>query len=129
VIEEGFASGKLPRSNRDAASILAEASGRVSSDRAALPGLEARARADSKGALALNVADGYYGHGNYAKAVEFYRLAVQKGGVDSGLANLRLGMALAQAGQRAEAEAAFKAVSGPRAGLASYWLLWLSQRA
>ena len=128
VIQEGFASGKLPRSNRDAATILAEVGGRVSSDLAALPGLETRAKADSKGALALNVADGYYGHGNYAKAAEYYRLAIQKGGIDSGLANLRLGMAFANAGQRAEAEAAFKAVSGPRAGLASYWLLWLSQR-
>jgi hypothetical protein len=38
-------------------------------------------------------------------------------------------MALALAGNRAEAEAAFKAVTGARAELASFWLTWLAQRA
>jgi hypothetical protein len=38
-------------------------------------------------------------------------------------------MALALAGQRAEAEAAFRSVTGPRAELASLWMLWLAQRA
>jgi hypothetical protein len=37
-------------------------------------------------------------------------------------------MALALAGQKAEAETALRAVTGPRAGLANYWLLWLAQR-
>jgi tetratricopeptide (TPR) repeat protein len=129
VIDEGVAAGKLTRSNRDAAEILAEVGGHVSGDLAALPGLEGRARSGANGEMALNVANGYYGHGNYAKAIEYYRLALQKGGVDSNLVNTRLGMALAQAGQRAEAEAAFKAVSGQRSGIASLWLLWLGQRA
>jgi hypothetical protein len=31
-------------------------------------------------------------------------------------------------GNRAEAEAAFRAVSGSRADLAGYWLSWLNQR-
>jgi predicted Zn-dependent protease len=74
------------------------------------------------------VAEGYYGHGEYAKAAEFYRLALQKGSVDANLVNTRLGMALAQAGRKAEAETALKAVTGPRADLAGLWLLWLNQR-
>ena len=43
--------------------------------------------------------------------------------------NTRLGIALALGGHKAEAEAAFKQVSGPRTDLAGFWLLWLSQRA
>jgi Tfp pilus assembly protein PilF len=127
VIEEGYASGKVQRSNATATQILSSVSGRIAEDRAVLPGLEAKARAS--GTAALNVADGYYGHGDYAKAVEFYQIALQKGGVDANVVNTRLGMALANAGRKAEAEAAFKAVTGPRAELAAYWLLWLNQRA
>ena len=69
----------------------------------------------------------YYGYGQYAEAAELYRAALQKGGEDAGLVNVRLGAALALAGQRAEAEAAFRAVTGgDRAELAQLWLLWLS---
>jgi predicted Zn-dependent protease len=129
VVEEGFASGKVSRTNGDAGAILKEVGGRVSGDRAALEGLQARARTEAKGEFALRIAEGLFGHGDYAKAADLYRVALQKGGVDSNLVNTRLGIALAMAGQRAEADAAFKAVTGPRTALASYWLLWLSQRA
>lgn len=129
VIEEGASAGKISRTNPTAATVLKEATARAASDRAALPGLEAGARAGATGSLALKLAEGYYGHADYAKAAELYRLALQKGGVDANLVNTRLGMALALGGRRAEAETAFKAVTGARAGLASYWLLWLSQRA
>ena len=40
--------------------------------------------------------------------------------------NLRLGEALAMGGQRAEAETALRAVSGPRQAIAAYWLLFLA---
>jgi hypothetical protein len=129
VVEEGFASGKLNRSNADAAAILKEVGGRLAGDRAALSQLEPRARSDAKGELALRLAEGLFGHGDYAKAAELYRLALQKGGVDANVVNTRLGIALAMAGRRPEAEAAFKAVTGARMPLASYWLLWLAQRA
>ncbi|HLL59163.1 MAG TPA: hypothetical protein VK391_04650 [Allosphingosinicella sp.] len=129
VIEEGAAAGKVSRTNATAAAVLKETTARIASDRAALPGLEAGARSGANGSLALKLAEGYYGHGDYAKAAELYRLALQKGGVDANLVNSRLGMALALGGRRAEAETAFKAVTGARASLASYWLLWLAQRA
>jgi hypothetical protein len=129
VLEEGFASGKLPRGTADATAIMTEVSARIAPDRAALPPLEARARSGATGEFALKIAEGYYGHGDYAKAAELYRVALQKGGVDANLVNTRLGMALALGGRRAEAEAAFKAVGGARSALASYWQLWLAQRA
>jgi Flp pilus assembly protein TadD len=129
VVNEAVRGGKIPASNASAAAILKEVSPRIDSDKSALAGTEGRARSDASGSFALKVADGYYGHGDYAKAAEFYRLAVQKGGVDADLANTRLGMSLAMAGQRSEAETAFKAVKGKRAELANLWMLWLSSRA
>ena len=129
VVNEGVAAGKFPASNPSAAAILKEVTPRIASDKSALAGLEGRARSEASGDFALKVADGYYGHGDYAKAAEFYRLALQKGSVDANLANTRLGMALAMSGQRPAAEAAFKAVTGPRADLANFWLLWLASRA
>jgi tetratricopeptide (TPR) repeat protein len=129
VIDEGIAAGKISRTDATAAAILKEASTRVASDRAALPGLEAGARSGANGSLALKLAEAYYGHNDYAKAADLYRLALQKGGVDANLVNSRLGIALAMGGRRAEAETAFKAVTGNRARLASYWMLWLAQRA
>jgi hypothetical protein len=81
------------------------------------------------GRPALNAADAYFGYGEYDKAIPLYRAALQKGSVDPNVVNTRLGMALAMAGQKAEAEAAFKAVTGPRQDLAGFWLVWLGQRA
>ena len=129
VVNEGVRAGKFTASNPSAAAILKEVTPRIDSDKAALAGIEARAKSDARGEFALKVADGYFGHGDYAKAADYYRLAVQKGGIDANLANTRLGMALAMGGQRPQAEAAFKAVTGARAELANLWLLWLSSRA
>ncbi len=129
VVNEGVAAGKFPASNASAAAILREVSSRIAGDRTALTGLEGRARSERAGTFALRIAEGYYGHGDFAKAAEFYRLALQKGSVDANLVNTRLGMALAQSGRKAEAEAAFKAVTGPRADLANFWMMWANQRA
>ena len=84
--------------------------------------------AAANGQAARATADAHLGYGLYTEAAELYRAALQKGGEDANLVNLRLGMALALAGRRAEAETAFRAVTGPRAELASYWLLWLAGR-
>jgi tetratricopeptide (TPR) repeat protein len=105
------------------------AAAKVAEDRSGLPALERSALAAANGSPALGTADAYFGYGDYAKAVTLYKAALQKGGVDAGLVNTRLGMALALAGQKAEAEAAFKAIDGPRAELASLLQLWLSKRA
>ena len=103
---------------------------KIAADRASLAGLEQRSRAAPNGKLADATADGYLSHGVYAKAAELYRLALSKGGVDAARTNTRLGIALAMSGDKAGADAAFKAVSGePRAGLASYWMIWVNQKA
>lgn len=128
VVDEGVAARAISPTKDYFRQLLTATGGRVSGDRAALPGLQSKAMAASNGKLALSTADAFYGYGDYAKAAALYRAAIQKGGIDSNVANTRLGAALALAGQRAEAEAAFKTVTGNRANLAAFWMLWLSQR-
>jgi tetratricopeptide (TPR) repeat protein len=128
VLEEGSRLKMVDLNKSAFRELLRTASGRIAGDRASLPGEATRALAAANGTAALKTADAFLGYGDYAKAVELYRAALQKGSVDAGLANTRLGIALALAGNRAEAEAAFRAVSGARAELASYWLAWLARR-
>jgi hypothetical protein len=75
----------------------------------------------------LRIGDRYYGMGNYAKAIELYRMAMGKPGVDPAIANLHLGMALARSGDKAGATTALNAVTGPRADVAKYWLIYINK--
>ncbi len=109
--------------------LLASSAKEATTQRAGLAARQTKATAPAAtGADVLAVADANFAAGNHARAAELYRAALEKGGVDAALVNNRLGMALALAGRRPEAEAALRAVSGPRAELASLWLLWLNQR-
>lgn len=106
---------------------LALATRRATEDRAALAESR-RAALAGTAAQALGMGDAYYGYGQYAEAAELFRAALTKG-TDANVGNLRLGAALAMAGQRGPAETAFRAVTGPGADLAQLWLLWLSRPA
>lgn len=81
------------------------------------------------GMALLRIGDRYYAMGNYAKAVELYRMAMGKPGVDTAVGNLHIGMALARAGDKAGATTALNSVTGPRADIAKYWLAYVNQRA
>jgi predicted Zn-dependent protease len=128
VLDQGVSRNVL-RAGGSHAALLAAANGAVADDRAGLAGQRAAATAAPDARRAVGLADAYASYGQYAEAVTLYRAALQKSGADAGMINTRLGAALAQAGQRAEAEAAFRAVSsGPYQQLAGFWLLWLQQR-
>ena len=90
--------------------------------------LAAAAKSAQSGMALLRIGDRYYGLGEYAKAAETYGAAKAKG-ADSNLVNLRTGIALAAAGNKAGASSALSAVTGPRAGIAKYWLLYLQTKA
>lgn len=126
VLEEGLRRNLIVQNAAYARERLELTNRRVTDDRGSLAEGRRTALAGNA-AAALAMGDAYYGYGEYASAVELYRAALQKG-ADAGLANTRLGAALAMAGQRAEAEAAFRAVTGTRAEIARFWLLWLSTR-
>jgi Tfp pilus assembly protein PilF len=129
ALEQGLARNAITGNAAYAREMLSAAERRIAEDRQSLPAERTRALAGNSGETILRLADAYYGYGEYAQAAELYRAALEKGGVDANLVNTRLGAALARAGQRAEAEAAFQAVTGPRAELANFWQLWLSRRA
>lgn len=77
----------------------------------------------------LRIGDRFYAMGDTARAVQVYRDLLAKPGADRDLANLHLGMALARSGDTAGAVAALKAVTGPRADIAKYWLLYAQQKS
>lgn len=127
VLQDGISRNLITRNAAWARDHIARANERVSRIRSVYAQDRRDALAGNDPQRAVLVGDRHYGAGEYALAAEMYRAALQKGG-DAGSVNTRLGAALALAGQRAEAEAALRAVTGPRAELASLWLLWLSSR-
>jgi hypothetical protein len=129
VLDEAIAAGTFNAAdskNRDLVAAVKTAKGR---DAASLEASAKEVAAAPTGRNALKVGDGFYGLGNYARAVELYRMALSKGSVDANTVNLRIGAALARAGDKAGATAALNSVTGPRAELAKFWLLYLGTRA
>ncbi|HJP69658.1 MAG TPA: tetratricopeptide repeat protein, partial [Sphingomicrobium sp.] len=91
--------------------------------------LAAATKAAVNGTALLHIGDRYFAMGDYAKAVQLYRMALGKPGVDTAVANLHIGMALARQGDKAGAITALNSVSGPRADIAKYWLIYVNQKA
>ncbi|MDB5662462.1 MAG: hypothetical protein JWN59_800 [Sphingomonas bacterium] len=131
VIDEGASNGTLNlASNKNASEIKALVKGKVASDKTATNSAANDVKAGKGTAkLAVGTADALYGYGDFAQAAALYRLALQKGGVDTNLVNTRLGASLARSGDKEGAKQAFAAVTGPRAALARYWTVWLDRRA
>ena len=127
VLDDGVSRGVLDTGKPAIAAAIAGVARRATADRAALAGLRTRAMAGT-GAQARAAGDSFYAFGQYAEAAALYQAALLKGGEDPNLVNSRLGAALALAGRRIEAEAALHAVTGPRADLAGFWLVWLAHR-
>ena len=126
ALDDGVKKGAFTfASNRNAGEINDIVSKRIAGDKASLAGSEKNAATAANGRVAQSVGDGYYGYGNWAKAVELYKLALSKGGVDANLINTRIGMALARSGDAAGAKAAFAQVTGPRKDLADFWTLYV----
>jgi tetratricopeptide (TPR) repeat protein len=82
----------------------------------------------ANGNALVRIGDRYLAMGDQAKAVELYKMAIAKPDTDVAVANLHLGMALTKAGDKAGATAAFNAVTGSRAEIAKFWLIYLNQK-
>ncbi len=126
VLDEGVAARMVDPAKPEFKALLLSAGKAAAAGKAGLAGQAAKATA---GPAALKAADAYLSYGEPAKAVPLYRAALAAGGVDADLANLRLGIALAMSGNRAEAPAALGAVGGARKDLASLWMVWLGRAA
>lgn len=128
VVEEGIAAGKINASDKLFQDILKEATTKSAGQQERLPALVTDALAAPDARLAITAGNILYGTGDHAKAAELYRAALGKSGADKDMVNLRLGMALARAGDKAGATAALNAVTGPRAEVAKYWLAYVQTR-
>ena len=126
VIAKGKASGKIPAGDSDAAAVAKSASAGISSE-GSLSALATKAASSAKGDLAQQTADAYLGQGNYAKAIELYKLALQKGVTRTDQANMHLGIAEAMSGDKASADTQFAAVQAePAKDVASLWQAYVS---
>jgi len=130
VIEEGFASGAVNKTSRAVTERLVDAKARIPADKASVNTDEKRSATAADGRLAANTGSAFLAYGDYAKAIDLFRLAQKKGGIDADTVQMRLGIALARLGQKDAARDAFKAVTGAeRKEIANFWLLWLDQKA
>ena len=128
VLDQGVAARMVDPAKPAFKEAIATAAKQAAAARTGLAAQHSAAMAAATGTLALSAGDAHLAAGDHAKAAALYRAAIEKGGVDLAVANTRLGVALALAGNKAEAEPAFRAVTGPRAELASLWLVWLAKR-
>jgi len=126
VLDEGRATGKIPASDPSIGRMTTDINTAIKAE-GSLTTSETKAKAAANGRMALSTGDAYLGMGQPAKAIELYQVAMQKGGVDMSEANLHLGAAYAQAGQKDQAKAAFASITapGPRKDLAAFWVQYL----
>jgi hypothetical protein len=125
ILAEGVAAHMVDPLKATYKEAIVNANRLAAADRLKLPSY--RSAAAAGGDAAVTAGDHYMSFGEYAAAADFYRAALQKGVADADEANLRLGMALALAGNRGEAAAAFRAVTGARGELAGLWLAWAAR--
>lgn len=129
VIEQAVAARQIDPNKPLFKEIIGVLQSDRSMSRDALPELAKNALAGPAARLAVRTADAYYGYGDYSKAAELYRAALARSGADASRIHLRLGMALARAGDKAGATAALNAVAGPLSELAKYWLVYVRTSA
>ncbi|MFN9934704.1 MAG: tetratricopeptide repeat protein [Hyphomonadaceae bacterium] len=126
ALKQGIAKGILNTSKPLISEIIATASNQASVQKASLPRLEREATSNRQ--LALNIGDIYFGYGEFSRAASMYRMAIGEVGIDPSVANLRLGAALARAGDKARARAAFTRVNGGFSeALARYWMVFVGR--
>lgn len=130
VIDEGIATGKLKATDPSIAEARTTASTRIAADRASLPALERDARApNATGAVVSGAGDAFLSYGDAAKAESLYTIALTKPGVDSDRVLTRLGIAQADQGKTAEAQANFAKIQGVRKAIGQLWSVYTAQKA
>ena len=130
VIDEGYSSGMLDRSNSFVTEARAEAARRVKIDETELPDLARDARTSSANlATVMAAGDAYLSYGRGAEAEEFYAKASGMSGANTPLVLTRMGIAQLDQGKYSEAEATFNKVKGARQAIANLWAIYATQQA
>lgn len=126
VIDAGIAAKKVDPASADFKDMVAFLKAK---NKPSASDLDAALKMSPKGPNLLRIGDSFYALGSYAKAADVYRSAKGAAGVDANVLNMHLGMALARAGDKAGATAAFNAVTGPAADIAKFWLIYVQHHA
>ncbi|PSJ37250.1 tetratricopeptide repeat protein [Allosphingosinicella deserti] len=129
VFQEGVSDRMVDPAKATFKEAIATSKKKATTAKTKLAALRTAAASAATGTAALEAGDQYLSFGEYGVAADLYRTALQKGGIDPNVGNTRLGIALALAGNRPEADTAFQTVSGTRGDLAALWRVWLAQRA
>ena len=130
VIDEGYASGNLDRSNTFVSEARAEAAERVKTDETELPELAKDARAANANLVTVMAAgNAFLSYGRAADAEEFFAKAATMPGANTPLVLTRMGIAQLDQGKYAEAEATFNRVEGARQAIANLWAIYTTQQA
>lgn len=130
IIEAGRKAGKLTPTQSVTSQLLKVVTPKATKEIAGLPAQAKKASAAASGKEALALADEYVSLAQFPQAVEYYRIALTKGGVDAGRVNARLGMALARSGDLDGARAALAQARGSDwASVAGFWTVWVDQKA
>lgn len=125
VLDEGFAANAIKRSDPSFSQLYSVASQKSQGDKASLA---TTPPATATAVSLTGTGDAWFGYGDYAKAAEFYRASLAKGG-DTNRNNLHLGMALARQGDKPGAAEALNKVTGANAELAKFWLVYANGKA
>ena len=130
VLDKGVQTNQISLAKPTFKELNGLVNGKLTGDKASLTKLDGQARSAANGRLALGTADAWLGYGEYAKAADLYKVALTKGGVEADVVNTRLGIALAQSGDKAGAKEAFaKVTTGPRGQVARYWAAYVDGAA
>ena len=130
IVNEGLAAGKLNPADQFVTDAKSQASGRIAADKASLPGLEKDARAaNATAATATAAGDAYLSYDNAASAEAMYAIALGKPGVDTTRVLLRMGIAQADQGKWADAQASFAKVTDARSPIAQLWSAYAQGKA
>lgn len=136
VLDEGFASGIIKKSDVAFSDSYSAAKGRITGIRSSWDRDETEAMGSSKGYLALLTGDAMLAGGDYARATKMYEAALQKGSIiDSSGKNqndraaVRLGIALIKQGRYAEAKTALaKATTVTGREIADFWTAYADNK-
>lgn len=130
IVNMGVASGKLSATDIFVSDAKTTSAGRIAADKASLVGLERDARAGpATAATVMAAGDAFLSYDEPAKAEALYLIALNKPGVDLPRVLTRLGIAQADLGKYAEAQASFAKVDGVRAPIAQLWSGYAKSKA
>jgi tetratricopeptide (TPR) repeat protein len=133
IVDAGFASGALGK-GPDAASHkkLRDRATKGAADDAKSSNLGETAAAKAKDGTGLvNVGYAYVTMDQFDKGIDLIQKGIAKGLKNQEEAKIRLGIAYAKAGRKAEAVKAFESVGGDQStrDLARYWAMWVNRPA